>query len=157
MIALPCVKIAIFLFYHNLTKQMGYKRLLWPVRAMLVLLFCYMVTFTVLPIAGCAPIQASWRRVDPNFLDTYACLDTITAATVAGSLNSFTDAIAAVIPLILVYIWDKPLKQKLPLYSLLSLGFVYVPKLIWSTILTDNLQCNWCRNCTNYFNASTHG
>jgi hypothetical protein len=84
----------------------------------------FMVTYLVLPLAGCKPLEASWRKIDPTYKEPYACVNGDIAAIVADVINCITDFSAGAIPLVVVQLLKKPLKAKAGLICLLMLGFM---------------------------------
>jgi hypothetical protein len=62
--------------------------------------------------------------VDPEYNQSFVCLDRTVAATVAGIINCITDFSAGITPLILVQLLKKPVGAKAGLCFLLLLGFL---------------------------------
>ena len=122
VLSLPCIKVSIFLLFQSLVSRVGHKRLLWAIRCMLAMLIAYMVTFGVLALTACQPIQATWLRYDPTFTKPYKCVNVLATAVAAGSIMAATDFVAVIISLILVWLWEKPIKEKTGVYSLLLFG-----------------------------------
>lgn len=85
-----------------------------------------MVIFTIIPLARCNPISANWDMFDPEYTKPYTCIADTVTWPVASAVSAATDLAAVIIPLVILSGLRKPMKQKIGLYSVFAVGFVYV-------------------------------
>ncbi|KIW02564.1 uncharacterized protein PV09_06019 [Verruconis gallopava] len=139
LFGLSSVKISILAFYHSLASQVGNKNFTRLLRAILAALGAFLVVYILLPLSSCIPLDASWKRIDPNFKTPYACMDRGVLSLVASVINSVTDLTAGIIPLVLTFIFNRPLRARARLFFLLGLGLIVLAAGIIRTILLQEL------------------
>lgn len=114
------------MLYLRLINIFNNRNLLWAIRSCLAFVVIYMLVFTIIPLAKCTPLSANWEMYDPSYTKSYTCIaDTITWP-VASALSAATDLAAVIIPLVILSGLRKPMKQKIGLYSVFAVGFLYV-------------------------------
>jgi hypothetical protein len=109
-----------------------------------------MAVFSIIPLAKCQPLTANWDMYDPTYMKTHKCINDLIALPVAAALSAATDLAAVIIPLVILSGLREPLKQKLGLYSVFAVGFMYVLPFSGTFEATANviLQRRWSRNST---------
>jgi hypothetical protein len=85
-----------------------------------------MVVFSVIPFVKCTPLSANWDMYDPTYMKPHKCITDSITGPVAAAFSAATDLAAVIIPLVILSGLRKPLKQKIGLYSVFAVGFVYV-------------------------------
>ena len=80
----------------------------------------FIVVFTIASILDCVPVSNYWDiSSDPD-----TCVNEGAAVIAAGSINSFSDFLCTITPIPLVANLSLPLRQRVALVVLFSLGFV---------------------------------
>lgn len=133
-------KISVLLLYLRLINIFNNRNLLWAIRACLAFVVVYMLVFTIFPLAKCTPISANWDKYDPGYTKSYTCIDNSITWPLAAAINAATDLAAVIIPLVILSGLRKPMKQKIGLYSVFAVGFLYVTPAIslWINVLTQS-------------------
>jgi hypothetical protein len=85
-----------------------------------------MVVFFIIPFAKCTPLSANWDMYDPTYMKPHKCITDSITWPVAAAFSAATDLAAVIIPLVILSGLRKPLKQKIGLYSVFAVGFMYV-------------------------------
>lgn len=110
-----------------------------------------MLIFSIIPLAKCQPLAASWDSYDPTYMKPHKCINDGIVWPMAAALSAATDLAAVVIPLVILSGLRKPMMQKLGLYSVFAVGFMYVFRFLkppFETAANMNAQCRWSRNST---------
>jgi hypothetical protein len=108
-------------------------RFKWAIWIAIGFVVAYTVTYFVVILTACIPIEAEWRMFDPTYHTTYHCAssDHLTVfSIVGGSFSVLTDAYCVLLPAMLVFRTRLTNKQKIGLIFIFGLGVLYV---IWWT------------------------
>ncbi|TKA78707.1 hypothetical protein B0A49_02522 [Cryomyces minteri] len=120
-LAATFTRISLLCFYYRLIKDGSvkwFKRLL-HVSVAFVVSVC--IVFLALTIWQCSPIEAYW--VFPPIKDS-KCLDEGTVTLAAGVINCVADLLVTVLPIPIVMQLQMPIRQRIGVIFLLSLGFI---------------------------------
>lgn len=127
MVSNSSIKISVLLFYRRLSTPftkvfyvatwigIGYN-------------ICFAIWFVLVTTFLCDPIDAAWNRFKLHWIQThhYNCSIEATLVPLSSALNTIGDLYATVLPLLLIVRLKLPLSQRLSLYGLFALGFLYV-------------------------------
>jgi hypothetical protein len=120
-------KISILLFYRRLVSGSISRIFYWTIIAIIISVVAYTVTFEFTLIFGCRPINAYWNEVNPIWrtlnADKYFCLDEIVALLCANITSIVQDFLTFLMPLILFWNLKLPIRQKVVLGCIFSVGF----------------------------------
>lgn len=140
VVAITLIKISVLLFYRRLSVKFsrGFLVATWIGIAYNIL---YFVSFGLGLLLLYDPIYAYWKSFDPVWAATHhfhagaegVALPASAAFSVLGDLYS------TLLPLILVYNLDLPIRQKVALYVLFALGFMAVAAGLVRTVLLYRL------------------
>ena len=83
----------------------------------------FYIIFTFLQIFSCRPINKSWDV----FITHGTCLNTRLITLVAGAINTVSDLLILILPQRLIWGLQSPLRKKLAVSGLFSLGLLYFP------------------------------
>lgn len=124
------VKISILLFCRRISPvnaaSTTCRRIIWIA---IVLTLATMVTFLFVQVFSCSPIQAYWEQLAPaDFLgeQSYSCVSEPASLLAASAVSLLLDFVAAALPAHLFWNLTIPLRQKLALFAVFSLGFAVV-------------------------------
>ncbi|KAK4958652.1 hypothetical protein LTR28_005415, partial [Elasticomyces elasticus] len=113
-------RLSLLSFYFRLVKDSGVRWFAWVLRLSLVWVLGVCVAFVVLTVWQCKPISAYW--VYPP-MPAGSCMDEGTVTLWAGVINCISDLLVTVLPIPIVMRLQMPLKERLGVVVLLSLGF----------------------------------
>jgi hypothetical protein len=101
----------------------------WAVLTAIVSVIAYMITFESTLIFGCRPISAFWNEVSPIWRalneNKYFCLDELGALFAANITSIVQDFLTFLMPLLLFWNLQLPIRQKVVLGCIFSVGFLY--------------------------------
>jgi len=125
--ATSAVKISIFLFYRRLTVKVSGPFLIatW---VGIVFNLCYWIAFMLELSLICIPTESFWKQFDPVWAAThhFSCGLERFSAPSSGVLSVIGDFYATLVPLLQIWSMNLPRRQKLALYPIFGLGFMYV-------------------------------
>ncbi|KAK4979514.1 hypothetical protein LTR28_004249 [Elasticomyces elasticus] len=113
-------RLSLLSFYFRLVKDSGVRWFVWVLRLSIVWVLGVCVAFVALTIWQCKPISAYW--VYPP-MPNGTCMDEGTVTLWAGVINCISDLLVTVLPIPIVMRLQMPLKERLGVVVLLSLGF----------------------------------
>jgi hypothetical protein len=120
-------KISILLFYRRLVSGSVSRAFVWTILAIVFSVMAYMVTFELTLIFGCRPINAYWNEINPIWrtlnADEYVCLDEVVALYCANIISIVQDFLTFLMPLLLFWKLQLPIRQKAVLGCIFSVGF----------------------------------
>jgi hypothetical protein len=120
-------KISILLFYRRLVSGSISRAFYWTVIAIIISVVAYTITFELTLIFGCRPISAYWNEVNPIWRalneGKYYCLNEVVALLCANILSIIQDFLTFLMPLILFWNLRLPIRQKVVLGCIFSVGF----------------------------------
>ena len=121
------IKVSILLFNRRLatgTHSRFFASVVWAVVGIIT---AYAITFIILLIAQCQPVNSYWLRFSPTYKAPYHCSSKeAISLPVSAYLSVTTDFLALLLPFWLVWNIKIPKRQKWSLYAIFGLGLVYV-------------------------------
>ncbi|KAI1617482.1 hypothetical protein EDD37DRAFT_222699 [Exophiala viscosa] len=134
------IKVSVLLFYRRLSVKFSRAFLIatWVGIAYNVL---YLVSFALGILLLYDPIHAYWKSFDPVWAATHHWHNGAEGVAVPASaaFSVLGDLYSTLLPLILVYNLDLPIRQKMALYVLFALGFMAVAAGLVRTVLLYRL------------------
>lgn len=125
LLGTTCTKISILLFYRRLTAGTLQKTFLYVIYASIAFVTSYAVIFEIVLLAGCQPLDAYWYSVLPTYTVDYTCYNEGAAAPAAAIISVFTDIVVVSLPWYVVMGMQMPIRQKLSLCAIFSVGIMY--------------------------------
>jgi hypothetical protein len=122
-----CTKISILLFYRRLTAGALPKTFLYVIYAIIAFITTYAIAFGFVLLVGCRPLDAYWYSALPTYTEEYSCYNEGAAAPAASIISVITDIIVVSLPCYVVLGMMMPIRQKLTLFVIFGVGFVYGP------------------------------
>ncbi|KAF2721800.1 hypothetical protein K431DRAFT_63989 [Polychaeton citri CBS 116435] len=120
-LAATTTRISLLCLYYRLVQDSGIRWFRWALHLTLAYLVAICVMFVFLVIFGCVPVEAYWN-FPPN--NSARCLNEGTITVTAGVLNCVSDFLVATLPIPIVMRLRMPLRQRVGVCILLSLGYV---------------------------------
>ena len=120
------IKISILLFYRRLSSRAISRTFRWATWISIYFIAAYSIAFAIVPIFICTPISAFWDQVDFIKLAQgyeYKCLDEGTDIFVAAIVSTAQDLLTAMLPTILYWNLQIPLRQKMALFGIFGIGY----------------------------------
>ena len=112
----------------------------------------YKIVYILIMCTSCFPLQARWQKADPAWRSShaYACHTSDALNIVAGStMSAVEDLVLAILPIILVWNLQLPIRTKIGIWFLFSLslgtsalGFVRA-YLMWKAYYHGNNDHIW--------------
>ncbi|EON65935.1 hypothetical protein W97_05177 [Coniosporium apollinis CBS 100218] len=84
----------------------------------------FLITFVILAVAQCLPVEAYWLRLNPVWATThkYKCINEPVGVIIAGSISIVQDFIACGLPIMLFWKLQMPRRQKIALGIIFGVG-----------------------------------
>lgn len=141
VISTGLTKVSILLFYRRLVSGTFSRVFVWTVRATIFSVFAYMLTFELTLIFGCRPIHAYWDQVNPIWrgLNEYKCLNEVATLYSANITSIVQDFLTFLMPLLLFWKLQLPVRQKVILGGIFSIGFFICIIGIIRIVYTENI------------------
>jgi hypothetical protein len=120
------IKISILLFYRRLSSRVVSKTFRWVTWGTIGMIVAYTIALTIAPIVGCQPFSAYWDQVDViKRLQGYKyhCFDEGADLVAATIISAVQDLVTAVLPTLLYWNLRIPIRQKIALFGIFSLGY----------------------------------
>jgi hypothetical protein len=120
------VKISILLFYRRLSSRVVSNNFRWVTRINIGSIAVCSIAFIFAPILGCNPISACWDQVDPvRILEgyDYKCFNEGADVIAAGMISALQDLATAVLPTLLYWKLQLPIRQKFALFGIFAIGY----------------------------------
>jgi len=137
LIGTSCTKISILLFYRRLTSGTLQKTFLYVIYAIIAFIIAYAISFGLVLLVGCHPLDAYWYSVLPTYTEEHYCYDEGTAVPAAAITSVITDFVVVSLPCYVVWGMRMPIRQKLSLFGIFGVGLMYGPSL-FRTICSIN-------------------
>lgn len=118
------VKISVLLFYRRLVRDTFSPAWKWAVIAAIVVTVAYTVAFILALVFNCSPTEAYWEGFNPNYTQSYSCVNTTILNTLSGFMGILGDLYSVVLPCIMTRNLTLPGPQKVGLYVVFSLGLL---------------------------------
>ncbi|KAH7371401.1 hypothetical protein BKA66DRAFT_469728 [Pyrenochaeta sp. MPI-SDFR-AT-0127] len=117
-------KISILTFYRRITVSGLSRPLLIAVWASIIFVAGYGISFIMVLIFTCSPVEAYWYRFTTSWLRTnkYKCHDEIATLIAIISISTLQDFIACLLPMFVVRKLRLPVRQKLALAAVFLVG-----------------------------------
>jgi len=117
-------KLSILMFYRRITSSVISRPFLIAVWSSIVFVAAYGITFIIVLVFTCDPVEAYWYRFTASWLKThqYKCTDEVAALLVIITISTFQDFIATMLPMFVVYKLRLPIRQKLALAGVFLIG-----------------------------------
>jgi hypothetical protein len=122
-----CTKISILLFYRRLTTGALPNTFLYVIYANIAFIIAYAISFAFVLVVGCRPLDAYWYSALPTYTAEYTCYDEGAAAPAASIISVITDVVVVSLPCYVVLGMMMPIRQKLTLFVIFGVGFMYAP------------------------------
>jgi len=122
-------KVSVLLFYRRLvadTYSRTYKLAIWVAIAFIAV---YTVVITILQCSTCIPLEANWRRLNPNYTRSYRCGSTASQTSISvmsGALSVISDFYSVLLPALLVFRIQVTKMQRLGLLIIFGMGSLVV-------------------------------
>lgn len=116
---LPLTKISILFFYLRVFPQKGFRIVTYIVIAMNV---CYLITFVLVSVFQCRPIDAAWLRWDGEH--PAKCQNINAQGWASAAINMFLDIVTMVLPLHELSKLTMSIKKKMQLMLMFTLGIL---------------------------------
>ncbi|KAF2140909.1 uncharacterized protein K452DRAFT_288317 [Aplosporella prunicola CBS 121167] len=110
-------------FYYRLVQDSGITWFLWAIHATVVINVITCIVFTAIGIWQCAPVSAYWDIPTPV---GGHCWDEGPVTLIIGVVNCFTDLLVTLLPVPVIMKLQMPIRQRLDVMLLLSLGFAVI-------------------------------
>jgi hypothetical protein len=121
-------KISILLFYRRLVSGSVSNAFVWAVRVSIFSVAAYIITFETTLTFGCRPINAYWNEVNPVWRtlneNKYFCLDEVATLYSANITSIVQDFLTFLMPLLLFWNLQLPIRQKVVLGAIFGVGFL---------------------------------
>ncbi|KAH8805187.1 hypothetical protein F5884DRAFT_442227 [Xylogone sp. PMI_703] len=115
--ALPIIKISILLFYLRIFPRQGFKIYVYALIAVNV---GYLISFEVISIWQCRPINGAWKRWDGTYATT--CNNINLQSWMSAAFNIILDLFMFILPLPELYKLTMSPKKKLHIMLMFSVG-----------------------------------
>lgn len=102
------------------------RRWKWSVWVAIGFTIIWSLAFSIMIIATCNPVEASWKVFDPLYTKDWTCVDTRVSNTAAGVLAVLSDCYSLLLPWSMIWPLDMPRRQKIALNLIFSFGIVVV-------------------------------
>jgi hypothetical protein len=122
--SISCTKISILLFYRRLAAGSATRAFLWGTWIGVAYNIGYLISYTVMPINICRPVDAYWNQFNLLYSKKYSCIKEGYGLPLGAALSVLSDFYGCLLPVLLLRHLQMPLKQKVLLYCLFALGFV---------------------------------
>lgn len=120
------VRVSILLFYRRMVKGTFKRRWKWSVWVAIGWTVIWSLGFSIMIVATCQPVEASWRAFDPTFEKDWTCADTRISNTAAGVLAIISDCYSLLLPWAMIWPLEMPRRQKIALNMVFSFGIIVV-------------------------------
>jgi len=117
-------KLSILMFYRRITSSVISRPLLIAVWASIIFVAAYGITFILVLIFTCDPVEAYWYRFTTSWLRThkYKCTDELATLMVIITISTAQDFIATLLPMFVVHKLRLPIRQKIALAAVFLVG-----------------------------------
>ncbi|PSN60475.1 hypothetical protein BS50DRAFT_446649, partial [Corynespora cassiicola Philippines] len=113
-------RLSLFALYYRLCYGITSRSYRWFLHANTAFTVASMISFIIPGILDCIPVEDYWSfSADPN-----NCVDEGAALVASGAITSFSDFLCTIFPIPIVLKLNLPLRQRVALAVLFSLGFV---------------------------------
>lgn len=122
------IKLSVLLFYRRLGKGLVSRAFRWIMILTFIMVLAYTISFCIIPIVMCNPVSAYWDQVDfrvrfgPKKYD-FTCINEGADVVANGVASTVTDFIVAILPTILCWKLQIPMRQKIALYSIFAVSY----------------------------------
>ncbi|KAG9777535.1 hypothetical protein ABEF93_000394 [Exophiala dermatitidis] len=140
VVAATLIKISVLLFYRRLSVKFS-RIFLVATWLGIVYNVLYLAGFGLTLLLICDPVRAYWKQFDFSWAasTSYKCGAENVALPASAGLSVLGDLYSTLLPLLLIFNLDLPLRQKAALYSLFALGFLAISAGIVRTLLLYNM------------------
>ncbi|KAM7195881.1 hypothetical protein V8F33_006530 [Rhypophila sp. PSN 637] len=130
VVSTAVVKIAVLWLYTRIFDMLLFVRI---ARIIMAICACYCVTFLVVFITHCDPVSQQWNPVPWG-----SCREITQTELASNSINSLLDLAIVCLPLPFLWSLQMPLRKKITVIFLFSLGFVTVGIMFYRIYVTVN-------------------
>ena len=118
----------VLLFYRRMVKGSYDRRWLWAIWVALALNAIFFVALLITYCLICQPLSAYWKSYNFTYDKEFKCIDGNVLTVLTGVISVFSDLYAVILPFLMLrhYQLDVPMRQKIGLNIMFSLGLVYV-------------------------------
>lgn len=119
------IKISILFFYRRLTNNSLSRTFIHLVWASIAFVIAYMITFIFTVSFHCSPISAFWYELSPAWVaaHSYHCNNEGANLLAASVISVLQDFVAALLPIVLFWRLQIPIRQKIVLAAIFAVGF----------------------------------
>ncbi|KAM7206084.1 Cytochrome P450 [Naviculisporaceae sp. PSN 640] len=128
VLATSVVKVAVLWLYTRIFSMAWFVRL---ARILMVICACYFITFLVVFITHCDPVDQQWNPV-PNG----SCRDVTHTELASNTINSIIDLTIVCMPLPCLWSLKMPLRKKITVLFMFSLGFITIGIMFYRIYVT---------------------
>jgi hypothetical protein len=122
------IKVSILSFYRQLSLRAS-PTFRWATWISIGFIVVYGIALTLAPILGCQPISAFWDSVNATKLlqgYRYHCFDEGAEVTVVSIVSTTQDLVTAILPTLLYWNLQIPLRQKVAIFRIFAIGYSVV-------------------------------
>jgi len=125
------IKLSVILFYRRLAKGLVSPIYRWIMLTTFATVASSTIIFIFMSIFTCHPIAAFWQQVDFEKLlqpggYNFTCINEGKTLFAAGIISTVTDAVVVVMPTLLCWNLQIPLRQKIALYSIFAISYTTI-------------------------------
>lgn len=119
------IKISILFFYRRLTNNSLSRTFIHLVWASIAFVIAYMITFIFTVSFHCSPTSAFWYELSPAWVaaHSYHCNNEGANLLAASVISVLQDFVAALLPIVLFWRLQIPIRQKIVLAAIFAVGF----------------------------------
>jgi len=117
-------KLSVLVFYLRLADRRVSPKFIYSTWLAIILVIVYMITFMFVAIFACTPFHSLWDSYNPAWAQTheYHCINQGLAIGIQSLISLVHDVLTALLPATLLYGTRIPVKQKIGIALLFSLG-----------------------------------
>jgi hypothetical protein len=126
-------------------------RAIW---ASIIFTAAYFISFFLVLVFACNPIDAAWKSLNIEWTDKYTCLDRHQLDPLNGVFSIFSDVYSMAIPVAIVARLSVPMSRKIVLYAIFCCSLIVLGASIARTIWLSRLYTDPRRDLTCKFSIS---
>jgi hypothetical protein len=152
--SLCSTKVSVVLFFRRLIDHSHAKWMNRAIWASIIFTVAYFLSFLLVLIFACKPVDAAWKSLNISWGDNYTCLDRSQLDPLNGVFSIFSDVYSMAIPTVIVTRLSVPLSRKIVLYAVFGCSLIVLGASIARTIWLSRLYTDPMRDLTCKFSFS---
>jgi hypothetical protein len=120
-------KVSVLLFYRRLMVGTYNRAFKWALWAAIGFVVVYNITFSILVINCCSPVEALWRRYEAGYTHPYKCIEIglqVSMSRLVGALSVISDFYSVMLPAALLMRIKFNKRQRMGLVFIFGMGFL---------------------------------